>query len=323
LRAQERVESRLAHRPGREETPELPEWWPEGSWRSARAELERAAERSAEALRSAQASARLPDREPVTARVRSLLARRDVGLAVRAVAAFAVLAVLVVQVLGVGRGPSEVAAPPAASGTVEPSPVSPPPAPPVAPAPVAPAPVAPAPDGVPEGRETLTRVAPPVSLRVPAIEVDARIVVVGLEPDGAMEIPSDVRTVGWYDPFEGAGVAPGEPGTAVIAGHVDSRTQGRGAFWSLRDLVPGDVIDVEHADGTSTRWQVESVVRYPKTDIPIVDIFTFEGDERLALITCGGEFDRSSRSYLDNYVVTAVPLRTAVGGPAPSLPAAP
>jgi len=167
------------------------------------------------------------------------------------------------------------------------------------------------------------RMAPPVLLRLPSIEVDARVVVVGLEPDGAMEIPSDVRTVGWYEPFEGAGVAPGEPGTAVIAGHVDSRTQGRGAFWSLRELVPGDVVEIDHSDGTSTRWLVESVVRYPKTDIPIEEIFTFEGEERLALITCGGEFDRPTRSYLDNYVVTAVPLRTSVGGNGPSLSPSP
>jgi hypothetical protein len=171
------------------------------------------------------------------------------------------------------------------------------------------------------------RPAPPVLLRIPSIEVTSTVVAVGLEPDGAMEIPSDVRTVGWYDPFAGAGLAPGEPGTAVIAGHVDSRTQGRGAFWLLRDLVPGDIVEVLHADDTVSVWRIEEVVRYPKTDIPIADIFTFDGPSRLALITCGGEFDRSSGSYLDNYVVTAVPSMSVPGSPvlpgAPTLPGAP
>jgi sortase (surface protein transpeptidase) len=116
---------------------------------------------------------------------------------------------------------------------------------------------------------------------------------------------------------------PGEQGTAVIAGHVDSRTQGRGAFWPLRELRPGDVIEVVHEDGTSTRWRVDEVVRYPKTDIPIEDIFTFDGDERLALITCGGEFDRSAGAYLDNYVVMASPLVLPFGPGTQPLPASP
>jgi hypothetical protein len=157
--------------------------------------------------------------------------------------------------------------------------------------------------------------ARPIAVRIPAIEVDAEVVSVGLEPDGAMEIPSDVRTVGWFDPFAGSGLAPGEPGTAVIAGHVDSRVQGRGAFWLLRDLKPGDIVQVLHADGEESAWRIDEVVRYPKDDIPIEDIFTFEGPSRLALITCGGEFDRSIGSYLENYVVTAVPAMGVPGLP--------
>lgn len=96
--------------------------------------------------------------------------------------------------------------------------------------------------------------------------------------------------------------------------------QGKGAFWSLRDLRPGDVVDVEHADGTTTRWEVESVVRYPKDEIPIAEIFTFVGPERLALITCGGRFDRSANAYHDNYVVAAVPVAGGSSGPVGGLP---
>jgi len=192
---------------------------------------------------------------------------------------------------------------------------------PAAPTPAAPAPaeaVPPAPEPPPAALpESVVRLAMPISLRIPAISVDAPVVIVGLEPDGAMEIPADVRTVGWYDPVAGAGVVPGEPGTAVIAGHVDSRTQGRGAFWPLRDLAPGDLVEVVHADGVVSIWRIETVVRLPKTDVPIEEIFTFEGPERLALITCGGEFDRSSGAYLDNYVVTALPAPSSALAPRP------
>jgi sortase (surface protein transpeptidase) len=168
----------------------------------------------------------------------------------------------------------------------------------------------------PESRRAL-----PVLLRIPVIEVDTPVVIVGLEDDGAMEIPSDVRTVGWYEPFEGGGVTPGAAGTAVIAGHVDSRVQGRGAFWLLRDLRAGDLVEIVHDDDSVTVWRVDAVIRYPKDAIPIGEIFTFSGPSRLALITCGGEFDRSIGSYLDNYVVTATPVM--VPGGATTLPTGP
>jgi len=311
LTAQDRVEDWLAsRRPVRSDEQPL-EGWSDASVRALEA-----------ALRSRDAARRLLTAPHPAPRRRSApsIARPRVPAAARVplrVAVAATVGVLVaVQVLGVGRPTVEgdlavdAAAPVApADAAVDPAAATPP-APSRTPAPTSP----PAPEPVPTPSvQQPARMAAPVALRVPAIEVDAAVVIVGLEPDGAMEIPSDVRTVGWYEPFPGVGVSPGEPGTAVIAGHVDSRTQGRGAFWSLRDLRPGDIIEIDHEDGTSTRWRIDEVVRYPKTDIPIEEIFTFEGDERLALITCGGEFDRSLGAYLDNYVVTASPL-AAVGG---------
>ncbi len=159
---------------------------------------------------------------------------------------------------------------------------------------------------------------PPSLLRIPAIGVDAATVPVGLEPDGAMEIPVDVSTIGWYEPGEGVGVAPGQVGTAVLAGHVDSRTQGAGAFYYLRDLAVGDEVVVEHADGTSSTWEVTEIIQYPKDELPIDEVFVWDGPPRLALITCGGEFDWTVRSYTDNIVVHAEPVPAAEGA-APSV----
>jgi molybdopterin adenylyltransferase len=150
--------------------------------------------------------------------------------------------------------------------------------------------------------------APPVTLRIPTITVDATIVSVGLEADGAMEIPSDVRTIGWYDPAGYPGVVPGTSGTAVLSGHVDSRSQGAGAFYYLRNLGLGDEIEVVHEDGAITRWIVTGRTQYAKDVIPLEELFVWEGAPRIALITCGGEFDRTARSYRDNIVVLAEPL---------------
>ena len=151
-------------------------------------------------------------------------------------------------------------------------------------------------------------VTAPVSLRLPSLGVVAPLDAVGLEPDGAMEIPHDIRRVGWYE----LGVTPGAPaGTAVLSGHVDSREQGRGALWGLRTMDVDDEITVEHEDGRTTTWRVVARTSYLKEQLPIADIFTRFGDPRLVLITCGGDFDRSARRYTHNIVVYAVPVSDA------------
>jgi hypothetical protein len=147
-------------------------------------------------------------------------------------------------------------------------------------------------------------VADPSAIRIDRIGVDHRIVPVGLEDDGTMEIPEDVQEIGWYDP----GVRPGEPGSAVLAGHVDSRAQGRGAFFALGSLDVDDEIVLTDAEGAEQRWRVTARTRYPKYELPVDELFVWGGAEgRLVLITCGGDFDRASRHYSDNVVVLASP----------------
>jgi hypothetical protein len=142
----------------------------------------------------------------------------------------------------------------------------------------------------------------PRRLAIPALGIDVAVVPVGVEADGQMEVPQDVREAGWYR----FGPAPGQPGSAVLAGHVDSRTQGRGAFFDLRRLEVGDAIEVVTESGTTT-WVVSGRRSYDKAEIPLVDVFSREGAPRLALITCGGAFDEATRHYRDNVVVYAEP----------------
>ena len=147
--------------------------------------------------------------------------------------------------------------------------------------------------------------AEPVRLSIPAIGVDASVDPVGLEDDGGMEIPHDIHRIGWYEP----GVEVGSPtGTAVLSGHVDSREQGEGAFFDLRTMEEGEAINVEHADGDVSEWRVVARTVYTKDELPIDEIFTRFGEPRLALITCGGAFDNTERSYEDNVVVYAEPV---------------
>lgn len=144
----------------------------------------------------------------------------------------------------------------------------------------------------------------PVALQIPAIGVEAPIVSAGVDRSGEMEVPRNVSDVAWYK----HGSAPGEPGSAVLAAHVDLASQGPGVFYDLRTLEPGDVIYVTFDDGTSDAFRAEARTTYDKTELPVDAIFSRQGSPVLTLITCGGGFNRSLRSYDSNVVVYAVPF---------------
>ena len=116
-----------------------------------------------------------------------------------------------------------------------------------------------------------------------------------------MWLPQDLGTVGWYR----YGPAPGEQGSAVLAGHVDSWEHGVGPLARLRDVEVGDALVVRTAHGTELH-EVTAVDQYPKQALPAA-VFERTGPPRVRLVTCGGEFDEAAGSYRDNVVVTAEP----------------
>ena len=143
--------------------------------------------------------------------------------------------------------------------------------------------------------------AAPTRVRVPSIDVESELVRLGVDADQVLVPPADFGTAGWF----AEGPAPGETGPAVIAGHVDS-FEGPAVFFRLRDLQPGDEVLVDRADGSTARFEVRSVERYPKDAFPTEEVYGPTPRAELRLITCGGEFDADERSYRDNVVVTAV-----------------
>jgi len=147
---------------------------------------------------------------------------------------------------------------------------------------------------------TYDQPALPVRLQIPAIDVSTPLVKLGRLPDGSLEVPKDWNTAGWYD----KGPRPGQPGPAVILGHVDS-TKGPAVFYQLRALRPGDTVRVGLADGRILVFRVQRVQRYPKDEFPTEAVYFPTLNRELRLITCGGEFDYARHSYLDNIVVYA------------------
>jgi sortase (surface protein transpeptidase) len=117
-------------------------------------------------------------------------------------------------------------------------------------------------------------------------------------------VPPSVDQVGWYRFGPGLDAVSG---SVVIAGHVDSAEQGKGAFFRLRALVPGDPITVTGVDGVSHAFRVTQREEWEKSKIPLERYFARDGAVRLTLITCGGPFDQRTRNYRDNIVITATP----------------
>ena len=145
--------------------------------------------------------------------------------------------------------------------------------------------------------------ARPVSLTIPLIGVKTQLVKLGLTADGALQVPSSTTVAGWYT----GAPRPGDIGSAVIVGHVDSLT-GPGVFYRLSELRPGNRIFVLRADGTTVAFRVTAVRAYQKDAFPTHDVYGPVPDAELRLITCGGDFDAATGHYLSNVVVYATEL---------------
>jgi hypothetical protein len=149
---------------------------------------------------------------------------------------------------------------------------------------------------------TYPQVAVPVRLRVPSLGIDTGLQRLGLAADGTIAAPTRWDVAGWYD----KGPRPGQPGPAVIVGHVDSRT-GPAVFFRLAQASPGAAVLVDRADGSSVHFRVAGRQQVAKSAFPADLVYSPQLATVLRLVTCGGAFDPVTRHYRDNIIVTAVP----------------
>ena len=184
----------------------------------------------------------------------------------------------------------------ACAGTAEPA-AAPPTMPPAATSTPAPT-QAPAP---PTASLDPSTVPEPTGLSIPALGIEQSLIGLGVADDGTAEVPVDFDDVGWFAP----GGRPGARGPTVVMGHVDS-TAGPAVFYALRDLAPGDTVELTVADGSVATYTVTGTEQVAKDTFPTAAVFGATADDVLRLITCTGSFDAGARSYTDNLVVTAV-----------------
>jgi hypothetical protein len=141
----------------------------------------------------------------------------------------------------------------------------------------------------------------PTWIDVPAIGVHTKLISLGINPDHTLQVPPlNATAAGWYR----YSPSPGQVGPSVILGHVDSAT-GPSVFFKLGALRPGDRVSVRRADGITVVFRVDRVVSYPKSRFPASQVYGNTDGPQLRLITCGGRFDSSRHTHLDNIVVYA------------------
>lgn len=155
-------------------------------------------------------------------------------------------------------------------------------------------------DAEPSGRHL--RRSRPVRLLIPKISVNAPFTDLAIGRSGRLDPPpaDDVNLVGWH----AKGASPGEAGTAIIAGHVDTKTS-PAVFAGLSALTEGDVFQVLRADGSKPSFRVDSVETFEKADFPDERVYGDTSEAQVRLITCAGEYDRRVKDYTDNLVVFA------------------
>lgn len=148
--------------------------------------------------------------------------------------------------------------------------------------------------------EKKVEMLPPAHLSIPSVGIEAKVDAVG-EREGKMDTPSIWENVAWYSP----GPRPGEPGRAVIAGHLDSRS-GPAIFWNLRKLKTGDRIFVEDIAGNTLQFEVREAMRYPDhSSAPVEEIFSRSVPSQIVLITCTGAWNKEEKRYQERLAVYA------------------
>ncbi len=137
----------------------------------------------------------------------------------------------------------------------------------------------------------------PIRIYFTDLERKADIYPVGVAKDGSMDTLDSALDAAWYE----FGPSPGEEGNALLNGHV--RWKGSlGTFSILREMELKSEAVIEFDDGSFKYFEAVSHNVYLLDDIP-PEVMDLEGESRLTLITCKGDFDRKLGTSRSRVVV--------------------
>ena len=140
----------------------------------------------------------------------------------------------------------------------------------------------------------------PLKLKIPAIDVDANIQKIGLKSNGDMGAPTNYYDVGWYK----FGPKPGDQGTAVIIGHLDTATSPYAVFFNLDKLKQGDLVYVKNGSGETLIFKIFGSKIYQYNETP-QEVFGPTDKKQLALITCTGNWMADKKMYDERLIIFA------------------
>lgn len=138
----------------------------------------------------------------------------------------------------------------------------------------------------------------PVRICIPTVHLSAKVIPVDLQPDGRLGVPKSSEMAGYFE----NGVKLGEPGNALIAGHVDNY-KGPGIFYPLKKLEPDSLVLLFDANHQVLIYRVEQVESYFTKEAPLDRIFGDTNEYRLNLITCTGIYNRDKKEHEQRLVV--------------------
>lgn len=144
----------------------------------------------------------------------------------------------------------------------------------------------------------------PKAITLPTILAEGFIQKVGVDNANTIVAPSNIHMAGWFTDS----VKPGNPGLSIIDGHVQGQ-YGKGIFYSLGRLKPNDVFKVSYGDDSTRNFRVIKVDTVP-VDQATTILFDRASNikNQLNVITCGGKYSPSSKSFDQRVIVTATGL---------------
>lgn len=139
-------------------------------------------------------------------------------------------------------------------------------------------------------------------LNIPKLNIHARVLQVGVIASGQVGTPDNVFDTAWYT----GSAKPGQPGATLIDGHVSSWTT-HGVFYSIKQLVPGDALQIVRGDGAMINYQVVTTQTYSVNSVNMQAALSpiTAGKSGLNLITCTGQFNASTHEFNERVVVFA------------------
>lgn len=142
---------------------------------------------------------------------------------------------------------------------------------------------------------------------IPKIGVDAPFSFKVIGSDGRMPPPDGPEDVAYYDfcAWPGLGGVPGLGGNAIFSGHVDYHDYGTAVLWDMRDLAPGDIIEIHMNDGSVFQYAVQWNKAVAPEAVNWNTVTVTTAQESLTIITCTGTFDSSVRQYDKRLVLWA------------------